>query len=336
MKFLPTDRRSLIKVLIRWGVVVVILYGVILFITVMPGDSFEGKLQSLSQEEKLLKNNLKKHVKVLADSIGHHNIWAYKNLVQAEKYIFQQLRFGKYIPKKQVFKTHNVEVSNIELIFPGKTDEIIVIGAHYDTFGLSKGANDNTSGVAALLEIARILSEKVLNKTIHFVAFVNEEPPFFNTDGMGSLVYARNLKKNRANVYGMYSLETIGFYTEEERSQKYPFIFGWFYPSKGNFITFVGNLSSRNLVAESVEIFRENTLIPSEGTAAPGWIHGIGWSDHWSFWQCGYDALMITDTAPFRYKHYHTENDTWEKLDYENMARVVFGISTTIRAIAEK
>ena len=171
-------------------------------------------------------------------------------------------------------------------------------------------------------------------RTVRLVAFVNEEPPFCHTDLMGSRVYARRCRARDENVVAMLSLETIGFYVDEPGSQKYPFPFSLFYPDTGNFVGFVGNLGSRSLTRRSIRAFRESTDFPSEGLAAPGWIPGIGWSDHWSFWQEGYPGVMITDTAPFRYPHYHTPQDTPDRIDYDRFARVVMGVSGVVEALA--
>jgi Zn-dependent M28 family amino/carboxypeptidase len=212
----------------------------------------------------------------------------------------------------------------------------VVIGAHYDTVRGSPGANDNASGVAALLELARLLKEFRPKREIRLVAFVNEEQPFFATEGMGSWRYAKRCASRGESVSAMLSLETIGYYSDQPGSQHYPFPFGLFYPSRGNFIAFVGNLRSGMLVRKVVESFRRNADFPSEAVAAPGWMTGIGWSDHWAFWKEGYPALMVTDTALFRYAEYHTSADTHEVVDVERTARVVHGLAAVIRDLAEE
>jgi hypothetical protein len=148
---------------------------------------------------------------------------------------------------------------------------------------------------------------------------------------MGSLRYARRARERGEPVVAMLSLETIGYFSDEEGSQRYPFPFSLFYPSRGNFLAFVGNLASRDLVQRVVGSFRLHSPLPSEALAAPGWIAGIGWSDHWSFWRLGYPAVMITDTALFRYRHYHKPTDTPDKVDYEKLARITLGLEQTIR-----
>ena len=151
---------------------------------------------------------------------------------------------------------------------------------------------------------------------------------------MGSLVYARRCRKRNENIVAMISLETMGCYSDEENSQNYPFPFNLFYPSKGNFIAFVGNLSSRKLVYESIKVFRQQCKFPSEGIATWEGIPGIGWSDHWSFWQAGYPAIMVTDTAPFRYKYYHTPDDTTDKINFDRLTQVITGMQRVVGKLA--
>jgi len=230
----------------------------------------------------------------------------------------------------------STSVTNVETELPGthKPDEVIIIGAHYDSVSGSPGANDNASGVAALLELARNLKDRGAARTIRFVAFANEEPPYFQTEQMGSRVYARRSRERQERIMAMISLETIGYYSDLEKSQLYPFPFSLYYPSKGDFLGFVGNISSRALVRRAVEVFRADDALPSQGIAAPGWLTGVGWSDQWSFWKEDYPAIMITDTAIFRYPHYHRLSDTPDKLDYDRMARAVSGISRVIMDLA--
>nr|MCH9687406.1 M28 family peptidase [Deltaproteobacteria bacterium] len=185
------------------------------------------------------------------------------------------------------------------------------------------GANDNGSGVAAMLELSRAFAGTPRGRTLRFVAFVNEEPPYFQEDSMGSVVYAKRSAARGEDIVGMLSLETIGYYTNEPDSQDYPKIVAALYPDRGNFVTFVSNTRSRRFVKEVVRSFESHTTFPSESIAAIDAIPGIGWSDHWSFYEEGYPSVMITDTAPNRYPHYHTRHDTPDKLTYPDMARVV-------------
>jgi Zn-dependent M28 family amino/carboxypeptidase len=243
-----------------------------------------------------------------------------------------------YAVVEQTYTVGGQPLSNLEaqLIGSDNTAGQAVIGAHYDNVEGTVGADDNASGVAAALELARLLRTSKLRRTVRFVFFVNEEPPYFQTEQMGSLVYARNLRRDGVRVEAMISLETIGFYSDAPGSQKYPPGLNLFYPSRGDFVAFVGNPESRDLLRRAVRTFRESAQFPSEGIAAPASWPGIGWSDHWSFWQEGYPAIMITDTAPFRYPYYHTALDTVDKIDFEKMARVVDGMRNVVASLADE
>jgi hypothetical protein len=309
---------------------ILLLGGGIFYMTNMPGDSRSGVLSPLSADEILLRDHLERHVTVLAGVIGERNVWRHDALEAAADYIEETLRQLGYAMAMQVYDVNGVVVRNLETEIVGSQwpDEIVLIGAHYDSLRGTPGANDNASGVAALLEIARLLTKINPARTVRFVAFVNEEPPFFYSSEMGSRVYARRARERGDNIVAMFSLETIGYYADTKGSQHYPLPFySLFYPDTGNYIAFVGNLSSRALVRKSLGSFRQHTAFPSEGIAAPGWLGGIHWSDHWSFWREGYPALMVTDTAPFRYPHYHAGSDTPDKIDYPRMARVVAGLA---------
>jgi len=307
----------------------------------MPGESFEGPLPPISNTEKRISSELKEHIRILADEIGIRTLasWAgnsnqdtVKNLYEAGIYLQNQFQQAGYTPTQQEFKAHGKSCYNIEAVNKGTTnaEKIVVIGAHYDSAPFTPAANDNASGVAALLVLAQVFSGKTFPHTLRFVAFTNEEPPFFQSEKMGSLVYAQACKERGDTIKAMLSLETIGYYTDAPNSQSYPFPFNLYYPSQGNFIAFVGNTESKNLVKQSIKSFRDTTQFPSEGTAVPGWFPGIDLSDHWSFWKVGYPAVMVTDTALFRYPHYHQESDTPDKLEYDQMARVVKGLGHVV------
>jgi Zn-dependent M28 family amino/carboxypeptidase len=316
-----------------------ILVGGVFYMTSMPGTSHTGQLQSLTREEMQLADRLRQHILALAGDIGERNIWRDGTLAAAADYIDDAFQSMGYAVVSQEFVSQGTSVRNVETGVEGgsRADEVIVIGAHYDTVQGSPGANDNASGVAALLEIARYLHEKPLARSVRLVAFVNEEAPFFYTWEMGSHRYARRAHERGEKVVAMLSLETIGYYTDTEGSQHYPNqLYTWLYPDRGDFIGFVGNVASRKLVRRCLRSFRSHTGFPSEGVAAPGGMMGIHWSDHWSFWEEGYPALMVTDTALFRYPHYHAASDTPEKIDYERLARVVSGLGRVTEDLANR
>jgi Zn-dependent M28 family amino/carboxypeptidase len=290
----------------------------------------------MADETRMLSAALAGHVRVLAEDIGDRNVWRLSRLALAARYIREWLSSLGYTPSRQRYEAMGIPVENLEVELPGtsKSKEIVIVGAHYDSVRGCPGANDNASGVAALLELARALQAHSLSRTVRFVAFVNEEPPFCFTSEMGSDRYAERCRARGEKIVAMLSLETIGYYSAAKGSQRYPMPFDLFYPSTGHFIAFVGNLRSRALVRRSVGTFRRETHFPCEGVAAPGFLPGIFWSDQWSFWHRGYRAVMVTDTAPFRYPSYHTEEDTPEKIDYDRLARVVGGLEHVVQDLA--
>lgn len=302
----------------------------------MPGKSHAGPLPPLSAAESEIRDRLQQHVRALAADIGERNVWNPKALEAAAKYIEARLGELGYAVSPQEFTAAGQQVRNLQAEIRGQRlpGEIVLVGAHYDSAPGTPGANDNATGVAALLELARLFRGRQFARTIRLVAFVNEEPPFFQSGEMGSWVCARRCRQQGDNLVAMLSLETIGYYTDAADSQQYPWPLSWLYPSTGNFIAFVGNTSSRALVHQVVQQFREETRFPADGIAAPGAIPGLGWSDHWAFWQEGYPGIMVTDTALFRYRHYHTGEDTPEKVDYGRTARVVAGVARVVAKLA--
>jgi Zn-dependent M28 family amino/carboxypeptidase len=280
---------------------------------------------------------VRRHIETLAGTIGERNLWTYSALQRAAEYIEQQFAARGYVPRRQTYDVSRAPVSNIEATLPGtgRRDEVVVLGAHYDTVGGCPGANDNATGVAAVLELAERFAQRPLSRTLRFVAFVNEEPPFFQTSQMGSLVYAKAAQQRGDRIVGMLSLETMGYYSDVSGSQQYPAPIASMYPDVGNFIGFVGNLRSARLLLKARRAFSRHTRFPIQSAAVPSAIPGVGWSDHWSFWEAGYPALMVTDTAPFRYPWYHTAEDTPDKIDYERLATVVDGLEAVTLALAQ-
>jgi len=310
----------------------------------------------LSDLERALKPRLEAHVVMLAGTIGERNAWHAEAYARAAQYIETTFRDLGLKPKRLPYPVRKAELAgpfgfagvlgqrlpeeieavNIEAEIPGTTQphEIVVVGAHYDSIYGSPGANDNGTGVAAVLKIARLLKDEAPKRTVRFVAFANEEPPFFKTAAMGSRVYARAAHDRGDTIVAMYSLETIGFYTDEPGSQRAPFPLGLFYPHTGNFVIFVSNIGSHALLRRSVATFRHASAFPAESFAGPAFVPGVDWSDQWSFWREDYPAVMVTDTAPYRYPYYHTPADTPDKIDYVSFARIVAGLVAVIREIA--
>lgn len=278
---------------------------------------------------------LKAHVVRLARDIGDRSVFRYERLLEARDYIAAELAASGYAVEFQEFTSSGRAVHNViaEKRGTSEPDRIIVVGAHYDTC-FNPGADDNASAVAGMLELARFLAGKDADRTVRFVAFVNEEPPFFKGDEMGSRVYARRARRRDDDIRAAVILESIGYYSDRLNSQRYPPLLGPFFPNRGNFIAVVGNRSSRDLVSSLSEGFRKKTSFPIETIAAFGFVPGIDLSDHWAFWKEGYPAVMVTDTAFFRNPHYHRPTDTYEKLDYDRMAEVVKGLKGSLLDLA--
>ena len=299
----------------------------------LPGKSYRGPLEALTAEETDIAANLRRHVRAVASR--EHNVFKPQALEAAARYIESELAQSGHTVETQPYATTHGKVRNIEARFGG-SGEAIVVGAHYDSVMGAPGANDNGSGVAAALELARLLRSAGVTRALHFVWFVNEEPPFYRGDDMGSRRYVKHAKARGDRIAAMLSLETIGYYSDAPGSQRYPPPLAMLYPDTGNFIGFVANIGSRALLKDAVGGFRRHARFPSEGVAAPAFIPGVDWSDHASFWEAGYPALMVTDTAPFRYPHYHLPSDTPDKLDYERLARVVTGLRGMLLDLAGK
>lgn len=283
-----------------------------------------------------LVKRLKHHVRKLASEIGDRSVFEYQKLKETEKYITKELSSYGYDVKYQGYKVSSKTAKNIIATKAGtkKRKGMVVVGAHYDTC-FSPGADDNASAVAGLLELARFVSEEPTKHNVKFIAFVNEEPPFFKTEQMGSRVYTKEAKRKKEEIKAAIVLEMIGYYSNQPLSQRYPPFLGPFYPDKGNFIGVIGNLPSRWLVKEIVLNFKKGSSFPIESLVAPSIVSGVDFSDNWSFWEEDYPAVMVTDTAFYRNSNYHTKEDTCETLDYESMAEVVKGLRKVLLDLAD-
>jgi len=336
----------------------------------MPGKNV-STAGPLSPDEIALREELRTTVQKLAGEIGERNMWHYAQLNAAADFIEDSFSRAGLRTRRDSYEMRGQMCHNIEAEIPGASQgaasaeatateaavspgrrslregggplPVIIVGAHYDSVFGSPGANDNGTGVAATLALARRFAQKqserrlteTPNRTLRFVAFVNEEPPYFLSGEMGSLVYARRCKERGYKISAMISLETIGYFSDAPYSQTYPSPgLGVFYPKVGNFIGFVSNVQSRALLRRVIALFRKHAKIPSQGASLPAFIPGVSWSDQWSFWQEGYPAIMVTDTAPFRYPYYHSSNDTPDKLEYDRFALVVSGMEKVVEKLS--
>ncbi len=296
----------------------------------MPGETFSNSNLPAKEPAPQLELRLKRHVEELAGKIGPRHMGRPVALEAAAAYIESEFRSYGYEPRRETFPVRAQEASNIYVELEGTSDQVVIFGAHYDTVPQSPGANDNATGVAAMLELARLHRSDSPGPTIRFIAFVNEEAPYFFTNFMGSRVHAQRSLQRNERIACMFSLETIGYYSDEAGGQRYPFPYSLFYPRVGNFVGFVGNSASKAELHRAIAAFRSEAAIDSEGLAAPRIIADINRSDQISFWGIGAPAIMVTDTVDFRYEHYHLPTDTPEIIVYPEFAKVVDGLSAVV------
>ncbi len=282
-----------------------------------------------------LASRLQTHVRYLAGEIGERNSICYAGLEAARLYIEQALGRAGYEIRHDTYEVAGRTYRNVFAESRGSGDTVAVIGAHYDTAPGTPGADDNASGVAVLLELARLLRDFAPTPTLRWIAFTLEGPPYYWTPLMGSRIHARKCRERRERMVGMISLEMTGYYRDLPGSQSHPLPFmNRIYPDRGNFIAVAGNSPSRRLAKQVAGHMSEAGVIPVEWAASP-MVPGAGLSDNWSFWKEGYPALMITDTAFFRNPNYHSASDLPETLDYPRMAAVAIALERAIRNLWE-
>jgi len=306
----------------------------------MPLESFRGPLPPLTPAQTALRDELQDYVWKLAGDIGMRHVTRRGSMNIAADYIEAGFAKGGHKVARQdytaAFEGNDERFHNVEVEIPGMTkpDEIVIIGAHYDSQRHGPGADDNASGVAALFALERLSAIQHPARTVRFVAFANEEFPFCISKDMGSYVYAQHCRERGENITAMISLESIGYYDAREHTQAYPFPISLLYPTRADFIAFVSRTTDASLVRRCLKAFRMRTQFPSEGTAPPVLVRGISLSDHWSFWKAGYSAIMVTDTTRNRSPHFHNKTDTPDTLDYDRMARVVDGLGDVVDDLA--
>jgi len=310
---------------------VVFLVG--LFMTSAPGTSVPAATPS--GEESAFAKRLRGHVQVLTE-LGERRSRSKNSLDRANEYLFSQLRRMGYQVVERPFTVKGMPYVNLEVELPGGSlgNEIVVVGAHYDTHRKSPGADDNASGCAVLLELARELRGQSNPRTLRLVFFALSEWPQLRTDDMGSRRWVLETTQRGDDVVAMLSLDSLGVYDDRPGSQSYPLPLKLYYPDTGNFVGFLGNLSSRSLLKKSVRLFRDARRMPAEGLVVPGWMPSVSTSDHWSFWQEGIPAVLVTDTMGWRNKSHHQPLDLSDGLDFERMALVVSGLVEVCRGLS--
>jgi Zn-dependent M28 family amino/carboxypeptidase len=285
-----------------------------------------------------VEQRLRAHVEHLAGTIGERHVFRPAALDAARDYIAAEWRQQGYDVVPQWYDALGHRSANLEVtrLGSGRPERVLLIGAHYDTVPGSPGADDNASGVAALLELSRCFATATPKPsvTVRFVAFVNEEAPFFASGRQGSQVYAQSARARGDDIRLMLSLEMLGYFTDAPGSQRYPPLFRLLYPDRGNFIGLVSDLRSRRAMRRLARLFRAHSDFPLEHTATFRFVPGVSLSDHRSFWAVGYPAVMVTDTAFYRYPYYHQASDTPDKLSYPALARVTQGLYRALAAAA--
>ena len=310
--------RKIIKRLLEFFAALLLLLLVIWFVLTQPIGFFDSKVSTPKADPKKLQNDVEMLSQTLPPRLPDE-----ASLEPTVKWIESQLQaYG--MPQRQTYTADEQSFHNLILQFGPDTKEVIVVGAHYDSADGLSGADDNASGVAGLIELARLLSHTKLSSRVELVAYTLEEPPHFRSNKMGSYIHAKSLKESGKDVSLMMSLEMIGYFSDEPNSQHYPVPFlDFIYPSKGNYVAIVANLSNLSTVRKVKASFRQASTLPVYSINAPALIPGIDYSDHRNYWRMGYPAVMITDTAFARNTAYHTPQDTADRLNYQKMAQVV-------------
>lgn len=290
----------------------------------------------MTQPPPVSPERLEAHVLALSERFGPRDFSHPENLDRAAVYVREDLARAGGAVSVQTYEVNGTPYRNVVASFGPDTRERVVVGAHYDAAGPLPAADDNASGVAGLIELAHLLGAARLPLRVELVAYSLEEPPFFRTPHMGSAVHAASLRRQGVPVRAMLSLEMIGYFTDAPGSQKFPVGFlRWFYPSEGNFIAVAGKVGGGSLVRRVKRAMRRGSPLPVHALAAPRWVPGIDFSDHASYWDAGYPAVMITDSAFYRNPFYHTARDTPETLDYARMALVVRGVYAAVLDLAK-
>ncbi|WP_281988980.1 M28 family peptidase [Aquimarina aggregata] len=277
---------------------------------------------------------IKEHLTKITKSKVYRNHTNIEQLNKIADYI--KTEFSKYSDEVsfQEYSVENKKYKNVICSFGLEHKKRIVIGAHYDVCGNQEGADDNASGVVGLIELSRLLQGKKTNYRIDLVAYTLEEPPYFRTNKMGSFIHAKSLHDANIDVYGMISLEMIGYFSDVPNSQHYPVAsLSSIYGNKGDYITLVNKSNKQKFARDFCSIFKNNKTIKTTIFDNPMSLESVELSDHLNYWKLGYDALMVTDTAFLRNKNYHRNSDKMETLDFDKMAKVIDGVLLTLLKI---
>lgn len=322
------------KRVLCWVLGLLVLPVVILWqVVAQPVATGRGRSKAVADPE-----SLRRHVVVFSKDFVPRSYEDAENMARCVDYLADHFRQTGAVVTNQSYTAYKMTpCQNVIARFPGQDPRRVVVGAHYDAVRGTPGADDNASGVAGLLELARLLKGVKLRHTVELVAFCSEEPPCFASEHMGSSHHARMLSEQQIPVAAMIALEMIGTFCDEAGSQNYPVPALWlFYGSRGNFISVVGDLSQRPLIRTVKRRMNGATALPVRSVAVPNFLPGVDYSDHRSYWENNFPAVMITDTAFYRNQLYHQQGDTADRLDYKRMADVVVGVYEAVVALANE
>ncbi len=335
-RFRLASRKALIRLAVVFAVLIALAVVAYARQLNMPGRPLEGPLPPLTSAQNAAAERLRDDVVSLCDPYPQRHVNASAMYAASTDFLRALLADTGLEPRDEPVPGPIAPSANLIVEIPGATrpEQIIVVGAHYDTEENTPGADDNASGVAGVVELARRLKDTSPDRTIRLVLFANEEALHFGTPAMGSFLHARDARARGEDIRAMISVEMIGYFDDAPGSQHYPEPLSLLYPDTGDFIAIVGNLSSTSLTRRSARVMRDARTIPVYGAALPASVPGVAWSDHYSFWRHGYPAIMLTDTSFFRNPHYHTPRDTPDTLDYDRMSLVVDALEALVRDLA--
>ena len=320
---------SMRRALISLGVLLILLAGAAVYLT---QPVFPSRVNAPQPSVDPVR--LRAHVETLAGMAPRD--WEHvENLDRAAEYIRGEFAKSGGRVSDQTFGTRERSYRNIVVRFGPESGERVVVGAHYDAFSQFPGADDNASGVAALIELAFLLGRQPPATTVELVAFTLEEPPFFRSNEMGSAIHALELDAQHVSLRAMVCLEMVGYFSDDPDSQHYPAPgMGLLYPKRGNFIAVVGNTANVGLTRRVKTAMLEAGDLPIYSINAPALLAGIDFSDHLNYWEHGFPAVMVSDTAFYRNPGYHRALDTPEKLDYVRLSKVVQQVHYAVRKMA--
>jgi hypothetical protein len=279
---------------------------------------------------------LRQHVDAMSKDFYPRNSDHTENLNRCAEYISTHFKNAGAEVEMQDYIVDKLTYKNVIGRFGVGKPKKIIVGAHYDSCDETPGADDNASGVAGLLELAQLIGKDQPDAEIELVAYTLEEPPFFSGPQMGSVIHANSVASEKDKIIGVIVLEMIGYFSDAPGSQDYPVpVMKGYYPSRGNFITVVSRWDQSEWISDLKAGMKGTTDLPVYSFRGPASLPGVDFSDHRNYWPHDIPAAMVTNTAFYRNKNYHTEQDTADRLDYHRMGKVVVGVYEAIKALAK-